>query len=338
MPGRGVCVEGLLKQYAWVVNLAIVLGLAYFSAKITNVYLASLLEVPRSIAVVSQGEKVEFARGIEDFSSYDAIVERNIFDASEAPAPKPCATEDPRPECQAKEHTETVVARPTGEAVKTSLKLTVIATMTIGEGKDERSSATIDSGKGKGVDVYAVNDQEKTFAPGVFLVQVKPKRIEFINSGRLEYAELLDESGESIFQQPGDLAPAESTTASNANVESGGLPTGEQVKQVDGNKFIVNQAEIDAALSNLDQLYTQIRAVPNFKDGKVQGMKILSIKPGSVFAKLGLRRGDVLDKINGQQIDIKQGFKLFSELKEQTNFSLDLLRQGQSESYEYEIR
>ena len=100
---------------------------------------------------------------------------------------------------------------PTGEAVKTSLGIKVLAVLVIGEGKDKRSSTTVESTSGgKGIDVYGVGD-EKSFAPGVKLVQVKPNRIEFINNGRLEYAELLDETGEKIFGPP---KPFEGSVAS----------------------------------------------------------------------------------------------------------------------------
>ncbi|MFA4875517.1 MAG: hypothetical protein WC690_09295, partial [bacterium] len=103
-------------------------------------------------------------------------------------------------------------------------------------------------------------------------------------------------------------------------------------------KFTVDQKEVDDALQNLDRLYTEIRAVPNFSGGKVSGMKILSVKNGSLFSKLGLRRGDVLQKINGMELDVKKGFEIFNQLKEQKTITLDLIRQGQPTTLEYEIR
>jgi general secretion pathway protein C len=329
-------VGAMLKQYGWCFQLFFVICLAYFSAKIANVYIATLLELPRSIAVVSQEGGVEQAEILEGYSAYKVIMARNVFDSSEEPVPEPCAQDDTRPECQ-KVATQPTRRRPTGEAVKTSLKITVLATIMVGNGKDGRSTATIDTGKGKGIDVFAVADREKTFAANIDFVQVKPKRIEFVNNGRLEYAELIDDLGTSIFVSPDQLVPGTPEKGKSAPTTSG-IPTGDQVKEVSAGKYVINQAEIDAALSSLDQLYTQIRAVPNFEGGKVRGMKILSIKPGSIFAKLGLRRGDVLDQINGSVIDIKSGFSLFNQLKEQKEFSLDIKRGGKEEQFSYEVR
>jgi general secretion pathway protein C len=78
--------------------------------------------------------------------------------------------------------------------------------------------------------------------------------------------------------------------------------------------------------------------VPNFQDGKASGMKILSVKPGSVFAKLGLKRGDILNRINGVELDVRKGFEIFSQLKDQKSLSLDLVRGGANQTVEYEIR
>lgn len=78
--------------------------------------------------------------------------------------------------------------------------------------------------------------------------------------------------------------------------------------------------------------------MPHFKDGRVAGMKVLSVKPGSIISKLGIKRGDVLEKINGQELDVKRGMALFSELKDQKTFSIDVLRGDKHTTLEYEIR
>lgn len=329
--------DGVMKQYAWVLYLAFTLACAYFSAKIVNLYVASLLETPRSIAMVDKAEGGDVETAVGEFSTYSTIIARNIFDSAQDEGPLPCGEDDPRPECKPQEKVEKT-QRPTGEAVKTSLRIKVLATMSIGDGKDSRSSATIEGGKGNEVDVYAVGDPAKTFQQGVELVKVLPKRIEFLNRNRLEYAELLEEESTSIFVKPDKLVASKASSRKSKRKSRDDVPNGDQIDQVEDGKFVINQAEVDAALSQLDQLYTQIRAVPNFQDGKVQGMKILSIKPGSLFAKLGLRRGDILDRINDQEIDIKKGFELFSQLREQKTFKLDLVRKGKTESFEYEIR
>ena len=254
---------------------------------------------------------------------YKIILERNIFDSTATPRAEVA-------EGEAGKVVEEVI--PTGEAVKTNLDITVIGVLVVGDGRDKRSSATIVSG-GKGTpEVYAVGDEE-SFAPNTKLVMVAPDRIEFTNGGRLEYAEVGLEIGESIFGPPqrGETVAA----VGEAPVAEEKAPL---IKMESGGKYTIDQAEIDNALSNLDRLYTDIRAVPNFSGGKVSGLKILSVRSGSLFARLGLQRGDILQRINGMDLDVRKGFEIFNQLKDQKSLTVDLIRQGTNQTFEYEIR
>ncbi|MBI2091867.1 MAG: hypothetical protein HYY43_05290 [Deltaproteobacteria bacterium] len=310
----------MLKQYSWALNIVFILIVSFFASKIVNVYLAKMLEVRKSIGVLKGAESPVELSVVKEREEYDVIAQRNIFDSSE--------TAGGAEEAEGSSEDATYI--PGGEAVKTSLSIKVLAVLVIGEGKDKRSSATVDAGGGAGIDVYGVGE-EKSFAADVKLVQVKPNRIEFVRNGKLEYAELIEEGGESIFGPPKPFGSAvASKTAEPAGKET--------VAKVEEGKFSIDQSEIENAIQNLDKLYTEIRAVPNFQDGKVSGMKILSVKPGSVFAKLGLKRGDVLQRINGLELDVRRGFEIFNQLKDQKNLTLDLQRGGSNQTVEYEIR
>lgn len=320
---------GIIRQYSWIVDLVGILLCSLLLAKISGVYLGRTLEVKRSIGVLKPTEVAPAERKQVDIAEYKIIIDRNIFDAVDRAIEGATEGGD-------KGEEEALI--PTGEAVKTSLSITVIGVLVVGDGRDKRSTATISSGGGgkeksgsPGTPaVYAVGDEE-SFAPSTKLTRVQPDRIEFINSGRLEYAEVASEIGETIFGAP----KQEVVAAKDA------LPGTEKdatIKKEAPGKFTVDQREIDEALQNLDKLYTEIRAVPNFSGGKVSGMKILNVKGDSLFAKLGLRRGDVLQKINGMELDVKRGFEIFNQLKDQKGISLDLIRQGQPTTLEYEIR
>jgi general secretion pathway protein C len=322
--------SGIFKQYAWLFDLIAILLCSFFLAKIVSVYLGKKFEVQRSIGVMEEAEVKTASREVKPLSNYQVIIDRNIFDSSEVPV-------------EAKEgeegEGEAVEAIPGGKAVKTSLPIKVWAVLVVGDGRDKRSSATIESsgagggkrGRGGAVEVFAVG-QEPSFAPNTKLVKVAPDRIEFVNGGRLEYAELVDETGESIFAAPREKGP------SVAEAGPGKSAPGTLIKTEGAGKFVIDQREVDKAIGNIDKLYTEIRAVPSFADGKMSGMKVLSVKRGSVFEKLGLRRGDVLKKINGMELDVRKGFEIFSQLKDSKSLTLDLIRQGQPRTFEYEIR
>lgn len=311
--------EALLKQWMWVAKALSVVIAAYLLAKITNVYVGKALELRRSIGVVSPMVPESRSEETRQQSDFDIIVQRNIFDSSEVPV-----TDQPGTEGGASQ------AVPEGEAVRTSLSIKVLGIMMIGDGKDKRSSASIELG-GK-TDAYGVGE-EMIVASNAKLVQVKPNRIEFVNGGRLEYAELDMGVGENIFGPPKSSVASISTgeKAAPGPKESG-------VAKLSDTKFAVDQKEIDNAMANPEVLYTEIRAVPNFENGKVSGMKVLSIKPGSIFSKLGIKRGDILQQINGMDLDVKQGFQIFTQLKDQKSFNMNVQRDGAKTTLEYEIR
>lgn len=319
-----------LRRYDWIFHLATIAICAYLIARAGTTYIAGMLEsvseIPNLSGIVeSGGNKVsseEKGEGVADLEDFQVIIERNIFNAADSGIAKPG------------EVGEGDIQEQGGElvpAVKTSLDLKVLGVLMIGEGIDRRSSTTVLGGKdSKGATVYYVGD-EKAFGVNAKLIKVFKDRIEFLNGGRLEYAELEDFAAKkSIF------AKAEEVFGKDAKL--GGDKDSAENKSVDGGKIVVDQKEVDDALQNLDKLYNEIRIVPNFKDGRSAGMKVLSVKPGSIVGKLGIRRGDVLEKVNGRDLDIKSGMDLFNQMKDMKSFSLDVERGGKNQILEYEIR
>lgn len=63
----------------------------------------------------------------------------------------------------------------------------------------------------------------------------------------------------------------------------------------------IQRATIDRLLSD-SNLAAQARLVPYFHSGQPHGYKLYAIRPGSVFAVLGLQNGDVLTTVNNQLV------------------------------------
>ncbi|MBI2082778.1 MAG: hypothetical protein HYT76_04335 [Deltaproteobacteria bacterium] len=319
----------ILKRYSWCLHFVTIAISCFLVAQAISTFVSSLLGsnlLTPAVETTPAEEKItEDEKGAPTVEDYSVIAERNIFN-SQASGLEEVSTEDMAGE----------ILNEGGPAVKTSLDVRVLGTLVVGEGIDRRSSVTVGGGKGKGGkdDVYYVGD-EKSFSANVRLTKVMKDRIEFINNGRLEYAELsLDSGKKSIFES------AEKVHGEKKAAGSSG-PSEEKVVETvgkEGNVTVIDQSAIDDALANLDRFYTEVRIVPHFKDGRVAGMKVLSVKPGSIISKLGIKRGDVLEKINGQELDVKRGMALFSELKDQKTFSIDVLRGDKHTTLEYEIR
>lgn len=307
-----------IRRYDWVLHLATLGVCSYLLATTTVTYISGILEAGAEVVQESHAvTPTNLSSGVGSMEDYQIILDRNFFSsASTLPSQKE----------------EDLPQNPTGElgpATKTNLDIKLMGTLSIEEGKDRRSSAIIAGGKeSRGAMTYFVGD-EKSFAPNVKIIQVQKNRVEFINNGRLEFVEKDESAKQSIFSRIDDVFGKNTSVASKGGEESSGEA---------GGKVVIDQKDVDDALQNLDRLYNDVRIVPNFKDGRPAGMKVLSVKPGSLVSKLGVKRGDVLEKVNGQELDLKRGMELFNQMRDLKNFSVEIERGGRNQTLEYEIR
>lgn len=111
------------------------------------------------------------------------------------------------------------------------------------------------------------------------------------------------------------------------------------VRKVGEGRFMVDQREISSSTENMNQLLTQARALPYQEQGKTVGFKISEIVPGSIYEKIGLLNGDVIQRVNSQDVDDPgKFFQLYQGLKEEKSISLDLIRNGQRQTINYDVR
>jgi general secretion pathway protein C len=102
---------------------------------------------------------------------------------------------------------------------------------------------------------------------------------------------------------------------------------------------ILDRREVAQVTADLPKLLTQARAVPYTVNGKLEGYKIDNITPQSFFDRLGLRVGDVLQRVNGVEIrDPGTMLTLFQQVKNERSVQLDVLRENLRTSLTYDIR
>jgi general secretion pathway protein C len=110
------------------------------------------------------------------------------------------------------------------------------------------------------------------------------------------------------------------------------------VRMVSDNKYDISRTVLDQQLSNLSTISTQARIVPSFKNGVANGFKLFSIQPGSLYASIGVENGDVIQRINGYEINSPdRALELFQKLKESSHVTIELERGGQPVRKEYNI-
>lgn len=323
---RGKMISKVFKKF-WIFHLVAIATGSYLAAQTISAFLGTRLQGTRRVSsegrLPTQGLKEKQLPSLED---YEVVLRRNIFNSAQA---------DTGP-LNAEEAGGGIID-PNTPAVKSLLPVKLLGVMVVGDGMNRYSSAVISGGSGGEADAYFVQDLEKTFSPGVTLVKVAKDRIEFVNKGRMEYVEMEGaEAGPSLFRSAEEVHGGRQGAPFVETAEVG-APGVESVAS-EGDHFTIDQREVDEALANLDRLVTEVRIVPILKGGETAGLKVVSVKPGSLFAKLGIQRGDVLKKINGIDLDVRRGMLIFSELKDQKSLTVDLVRRGQNKSLEYDIR
>ena len=123
-----------------------------------------------------------------------------------------------------------------------------------------------------------------------------------------------------------------------AAAQPGGMP-GAAVSQTGAGSFVIDQKALNATLDNIGQALTDARLLPSMKEGKVEGFRITEVKPAGVFGMVGIKNGDVLLRINDFAIDSpEKAIQSLAALKGQTRLKVDLVREGQPTSFNYDIR
>jgi general secretion pathway protein C len=120
----------------------------------------------------------------------------------------------------------------------------------------------------------------------------------------------------------------------------GAAPSGNTLaSQTSSGNFVIDQRALNASLDNIGQAMTDARLLPSIKDGKVEGFRASEVKPQGIFGTIGIKNGDVLLRMNDFPIDSpEKAIQSFATLKGQSRIKLDLIRDGQPTTFNYDIR
>jgi len=121
---------------------------------------------------------------------------------------------------------------------------------------------------------------------------------------------------------------------------SGAAPAGGALaSQTSSGNFVIDQRALNASLDNIGQAMTDARLLPSIKDGKVEGFRASEVKPQGIFGTIGIKNGDILLRMNDFPIDSpEKAIQSFATLKGQSRIKLDLIRDGQPTTFNYDIR
>jgi general secretion pathway protein C len=111
------------------------------------------------------------------------------------------------------------------------------------------------------------------------------------------------------------------------------------VSSTGAGSYVIDQRALNAALDNPAQAMSDARLLPSQKEGKVEGFRASEVKPSGVFAMIGIKNGDVLLRLNDFPMDSPdKALQSFIALKGQSRLKLDIIRDGQPQTFNYDIR
>lgn len=309
----GPAVEVLFKRHFWLVHLLFIFAVAWLVTRTANAFIeTALLPIPTGRAgPVKQQRALPIASLNLD----------RIAKSLGLPVPKPEPTV-----------MEPVVPKIDENAapVRTTLRVKLLGTL-VSENKPEWSVASIQDIVTLKTATYMIGD----LIQGAEVKEIERERVIVINNNRREFIDGTPGDGTTM---PPVAAPVISAKPID-NKPPPGVALGAGVKQISDNDYEIPRAEIDKTLANLNDVAMQARIVPAFKDGVAQGFKLFSIRPDSIYSKIGIQNGDVIKRINGFDLNSpEKALEIYSKLKESSRIDIEVERNGTAVRKTYNVK
>lgn len=314
--------ESLVKRYFWVVNLALLAALAWLAAKAANNYVAGrIAALPTGIAAPEEVKATAAdRRRAEEWAQ--AVIDRNLFNSD---PPEPVAAE-PEPEAEPTEEVDLskLPGPPPAPCEKSESDIGLLATM---EAEPvEWSMAAVSTGDGDRVVRIGQTIGEHE------VMAIYRQRLVLSSGGRFGCVDLDDPKKKSSRRPSRRPVASRSKGGSDSDVKDG-------VKKVGKNRYEIDRGMLNEQLEDLGKLSRQARVIPHYRDGKPQGFKIVGVRPGSLYSHIGIRSGDVLKSVNGEEVTSPtKALELYEQLKNSDNVNLEVERRGRPTNLEYEIK
>ncbi len=318
---RPVAVELLFKRHFWIVHLIFIFLVAVLIARTGNAFVeAAITPLPGGRARPGPARPL--------------VVEPPPTLNLERVA-KLTGLPNPPPEPLVKEP-ETPTVDLDAPPVKCNLRVKLLGTL-VSDAKPEWSVASIQDVVTLKTQTYMVGDKVQTAE----VLVIERERVIVLNNNRREYIDGTPGDGTSVAAvappPPQMIAAAPVKQINDAPPPAIGL--GGSIKQLTENDYEVPRAEIDKTLSNLNDVAMQARIVPAFKDGVAQGFKLFSIRPDSIYSKIGIQNGDVIKRINGYDLNSpEKALEIYSKLKEASRIDIEVERNGSTVRKTYNVR
>jgi len=100
----------------------------------------------------------------------------------------------------------------------------------------------------------------------------------------------------------------------------------------------ITHDEVEDYIKNPNKIWRNIRIQELRKNGQIDGFRVNYVKKGSFFDKAGLKSGDVIKAIDGNEIkSLSDVMKYYNDINNLDGLSLTVLRGGNEVELEFNI-
>lgn len=336
--------ESTLKRYFWAIHLVLLVGIAGVLALAAGNVFNGLLS-PLAVVSPPPPQKVDSSPAAQDARL--ASTDKDKWGKPKEPEPPPV---DEKP---AEEEEVEPEVTPEGEYPVSDLPVTLTGTMVAGDPRWSMALMVDTSSRAS----FMASEGEAILEEGVKVIKIERDRVLVEREGRLEQIELEGDGApkagagarrSSLARPPsrsvtGARPTTPTPTVSKPEVSS---PKNDQfadlrkgIEKVNESSFKVSRQTLTDALANPGKFRDGTRPIPNYKGGKVNGFKLVGMKPGSLYYDLGIRPGDIITSVNGKPLDSpNRALELYQQLNNLDKVVLGVERNGQDRSLTFSIK
>ncbi|MFH2011038.1 MAG: type II secretion system protein GspC [bacterium] len=171
---------------------------------------------------------------------------------------------------------------------------------------------------------------------GYEITKVESRRVTFTKGKQTGYIDLFPDANKAVAPttkpvKPGRKAPNPRDNWRNA-VNQG-------VRKVGPNKYEIDRTLVQQFIANTAMAGRDAAIYPHTKDGKPDGFRLGRVRPGGIFAKLGMRSGDVLNSVNNMPItSLDKALTIFTKLQGANHLTIGVTRYGRPQTMDYSIK
>lgn len=115
-------------------------------------------------------------------------------------------------------------------------------------------------------------------------------------------------------------------------------PTGSGIRSVGENSWAVSRKTADAARTNIAEQLRLAQMEPRIVNGTTDGFLVRKLYTKSLLAQMGIRRGDVILRVNNMALDSpEKALQILQQLREARQLTVDLERNDKPMTFAYEI-